>query len=40
MDMRILNCPEEVLFFVVIPFCCIFTWEPSFYLLKAKREDA
>ena len=25
---RIVNLPlEEVLFFVVIPFCCIFTWE-------------
>ncbi|RJP28083.1 MAG: lycopene cyclase domain-containing protein [Candidatus Omnitrophota bacterium] len=25
---RIINLPlEEVLFFVVIPFCCIFTWE-------------
>ena len=25
---RIMNLPlEEVLFFVVIPFCCIFTWE-------------
>jgi lycopene cyclase domain-containing protein len=26
--LRIINLPvEEVLFFVVIPFCCIFTWE-------------
>jgi len=25
---KIMNLPlEEVLFFVVIPFCCIFTWE-------------
>lgn len=25
---KIINLPlEEVLFFVVIPFCCIFTWE-------------
>lgn len=25
---RVINLPlEEVLFFVVIPFCCIFTWE-------------
>lgn len=27
-DIRVVNLPlEEVLFFVVIPFCCIFTWE-------------
>lgn len=27
-NFRIVNLPlEEVLFFVVIPFCCIFTWE-------------
>lgn len=26
--LRIINLPlEEVLFFVVIPFCCIFSWE-------------
>lgn len=26
--LRVINLPlEEVLFFVVIPFCCIFTWE-------------
>jgi len=30
---RIINLPlEEVLFFVVIPFCCIFTWEALKYL--------
>jgi lycopene cyclase domain-containing protein len=23
---------EEVLFFIVIPFCCIFTWEAILYL--------
>jgi len=27
-SIRIVNLPlEEMLFFVVIPFCCIFTWE-------------
>ena len=32
-DFRIINLPlEEVLFFVVIPFCCIFTWEAVKYL--------
>ncbi len=26
--LRIINLPlEEVLFFIVIPFCCIFSWE-------------
>ena len=30
---RIINLPlEEVLFFIVIPFCCIFTWEVIRYL--------
>ncbi|MBM3248808.1 MAG: lycopene cyclase domain-containing protein [Candidatus Omnitrophica bacterium] len=30
---RIANLPlEEVLFFVVIPFCCIFTWEVINYI--------
>jgi lycopene cyclase domain-containing protein len=33
---RVINLPlEEVLFFIVIPFCCIFTWEALKYL-KAK----
>ena len=32
---RIVNLPlEEVLFFVVIPFCCIFTWEVIKYFQK------
>jgi lycopene cyclase domain-containing protein len=31
--LRIINLPvEEVLFFVVIPFCCIFTWEVINYI--------
>jgi len=30
---RVVNLPlEEVLFFVVIPFCCIFTWEVINYI--------
>ena len=30
---RIINLPlEELLFFIVIPFCCIFTWEVIRYL--------
>jgi len=30
---RIINLPiEEVLFFVIIPFCCIFTWEAINYI--------
>lgn len=32
-SLRIVNLPlEEVLFFVVIPFCCIFTWEALNYI--------
>ncbi|MBM4159754.1 MAG: lycopene cyclase domain-containing protein [Ignavibacteria bacterium] len=32
------NLPlEEVLFFVVIPFCAIFTWESVKYFLREKR---
>jgi lycopene cyclase domain-containing protein len=32
---RIINMPvEECLFFVFIPFCCIFTWEVVTYLGK------
>jgi len=34
--LRVINLPvEEVLFFIVIPFCCIFTWEAIKYI-KAK----
>jgi lycopene cyclase domain-containing protein len=32
-NLRIVNLPlEEILFFVVIPFCCIFTWEAIKYI--------
>jgi len=35
---RVVNLPlEEVLFFAVIPFCCIFTWEALGYILKKIR---
>lgn len=31
--LKVINLPlEEVLFFVVIPFCCIFTWEAIKYI--------
>jgi lycopene cyclase domain-containing protein len=34
---RLLNLPiEEILFFIVIPFCCIFTWEVIKFF---RRED-
>ncbi|MDD5254822.1 MAG: lycopene cyclase domain-containing protein [Candidatus Omnitrophica bacterium] len=36
--MRVINLPlEEALFFVVIPFCCIFTWEAMKYLTQRMR---
>ncbi|MCF7908285.1 MAG: lycopene cyclase domain-containing protein [Candidatus Omnitrophica bacterium] len=32
-SLKIINLPlEEVLFFIVIPFCCIFTWEAINYI--------
>jgi lycopene cyclase domain-containing protein len=35
---RIINLPvEEVLFFVVIPFCCIFTWEAINHIKERMR---
>jgi lycopene cyclase domain-containing protein len=35
MSIKLINLPpEEVLFFVVIPFCCIFTWEALLFLKK------
>ncbi|UCD15391.1 MAG: lycopene cyclase domain-containing protein [Candidatus Omnitrophota bacterium] len=36
---RIINLPlEEVMFFIVIPFCCIFTWEAINYILKLREK--
>lgn len=35
---KIINLPvEEVLFFIVIPFCCIFTWEALTYINEKMR---
>ena len=35
---KIINLPlEEWLFFVVIPFCCIFTWEALKFIAKKGR---
>jgi lycopene cyclase domain-containing protein len=32
---RIINLPaEEVMFFIVIPFCCIFTWEVLLFIKR------
>lgn len=34
-SIKIINLPlEEILFFVIIPFCCIFTWEAINYFKK------
>jgi lycopene cyclase domain-containing protein len=34
---RVINLPlEEVLFFVVVPFCCIFTWEAMKFIAKKR----
>ena len=36
--MRIMGLPfEEWLFFIVIPFCCIFTWEAIKYIKEAHK---
>lgn len=35
---RIFNLPiEEILFFIVIPFCGIFTWESVKYFISGKK---
>lgn len=35
---RIINLPlEEVLFFLVIPFCCLFTWEALKFISRRLR---
>ncbi len=37
LPIRIFTLPlEEILFFIVIPFCCIFTWEVVKYFLRKK----
>jgi lycopene cyclase domain-containing protein len=37
---RVANLPlEEVLFFVVIPFCCLFTWEALNFLMDRKWRE-
>ncbi len=37
-SVKIINLPvEEVLFFIVIPFCCIFTWEALNYINEKMR---
>ena len=36
--MKILNLPvEEWLFFIVIPFCCIFTWEALKFIKEKSK---
>ena len=35
---KIINLPvEEWLFFVIIPFCCIFTWEAIRFIMKKSK---
>ncbi len=37
-SLKIINLPvEEMLFFIVIPFCCIFTWEAINYINERMR---
>jgi len=37
--MKLINLPvEEWLFFIVIPFCCIFTWEALKYIARALKK--
>ncbi len=37
-SIRIANLPlEEALFFIVIPFCCIFTWEAIKFLTERSK---
>ena len=34
-NINIINLPlEEVLFFIVIPFCCLFTWEVVLFIKR------
>jgi len=37
-SITLVNLPlEEVLFFVIIPFCCIFTWEAVNYINNKRK---
>ena len=36
--LKIINLPvEEILFFLIVPFCALFTWEVVKYFMKDKR---
>lgn len=36
--LKIINLPvEEILFFLIIPFCALFTWEVVKYFMRNKR---
>jgi lycopene beta-cyclase len=38
LGLELVNLPiEEVLFFVVVPFCALFTWESVKYFLRRRR---
>jgi len=40
LGLKIYNLPiEEVLFFIIIPFCGLFTWESVKYFMRDKNES-